>query len=92
MVPVEGHLEQQCNARDASNFGAGIYADHFHLEKLLEFPAAENQAFRAWVEDARTLIIAHLRCLLDLRHAPTADQPTPVIQMDKREIPIRASI
>jgi uncharacterized protein (TIGR00661 family) len=92
MVPVEGHLEQQCNARDASNFGAGIYADHFQLEKLLETPSAENLVFRTWVENARTLIIAHLRSLLDLKHTPTADQQTPVIQMEKRETAISASI
>ena len=35
MVPA--HIEQDCNAYDASLSGAGIVSNDFELERLLEF-------------------------------------------------------
>lgn len=52
MVPVNGHFEQYCNARDAQKSGAGIHSRYFTLEKLLNyipFHGQKNESFRAWV-------------------------------------------
>ena len=52
MVPV--HIEQECNAHDAAQAGAGIFATSFDLSQLLNFIPnyTPNQWFRAWVEEA----------------------------------------
>jgi uncharacterized protein (TIGR00661 family) len=60
MVPVEGHFEQYCNARDAQIIGAGIYSRHFSLEKLVRyipFYGKANGPFRDWVNDAEEKLI-----------------------------------
>jgi uncharacterized protein (TIGR00661 family) len=52
MVPVEGHFEQYCNARDAYRAGAGIYDTRFHLSRLLQYMHVHPEpttAFRHWV-------------------------------------------
>jgi uncharacterized protein (TIGR00661 family) len=52
MVPT--HIEQQCNAYEASQLGAGIAANDFEFEKLFEYlPHYQKQtAFREWVLQA----------------------------------------
>jgi hypothetical protein len=55
MVPVEGHFEQHCNAIDASSVGAGLQADHFAIDQLLDvLPTYTSPAerFRPWVDEA----------------------------------------
>jgi uncharacterized protein (TIGR00661 family) len=54
MVPT--HIEQACNAHEASLAGAGIVADHFDLIALLNtIPEyKQNARFREWVEKAET--------------------------------------
>jgi uncharacterized protein (TIGR00661 family) len=54
MVPVKGHFEQFCNARDAAQHGAGIRADHFDLDALLALSEhyTPPAAFRAWANQA----------------------------------------
>jgi uncharacterized protein (TIGR00661 family) len=37
MIPVQGHYEQSCNARDAFKAGAGIYNETFRLNKFLDY-------------------------------------------------------
>ncbi|HLO83159.1 MAG TPA: glycosyltransferase family protein [Chitinophagaceae bacterium] len=53
MVPVKGHYEQYCNARDASRIGAGIYAEEFDISKMedcfLFYDKKKNESYRAWV-------------------------------------------
>jgi uncharacterized protein (TIGR00661 family) len=51
MVPVPGHFEQYCNARDAHRIGAGTHARHFNLDILQErliTPYASN-SYKNWV-------------------------------------------
>jgi uncharacterized protein (TIGR00661 family) len=57
MVPT--HIEQSCNAYEASLAGAGIVADDFDLDKLLEYiPNYERQmSFRYWVQQASWYIL-----------------------------------
>jgi uncharacterized protein (TIGR00661 family) len=61
MVPA--HIEQECNAFDAINSGAGIAADKFSLLNLLEFlPSYKpNTGFVAWVSKGNFLFINNLQ-------------------------------
>ena len=66
MVPVEGHFEQYCNARDAQVVAAGIYSRHFRLEKLVRyipFHGKTNEPFREWVNDAEKQLIGAILSL-----------------------------
>ena len=56
MVPA--HIEQDCNAFDAASCGAGIVADDFELDRLLEFAGSyvPDERFRSWVESAPYVI------------------------------------
>lgn len=62
MVPVEGHFEQACNARDAEAVGAGVHADRFDLSRLLD--AAQTYTgvpgFRAWVGRAEAVFVEEI--------------------------------
>ncbi|WP_300728033.1 glycosyltransferase family protein [uncultured Bacteroides sp.] len=57
MVPA--HIEQECNAYDAMQNGAGIADTNFDLGRLLEFTAQyrPNQQFRYWVRSASYAIL-----------------------------------
>lgn len=61
MVPT--HIEQRCNAYDASLSGAGIISENFNLDKLLsiaEKPVGHAE-FRHWVRQADWLILREFR-------------------------------
>jgi uncharacterized protein (TIGR00661 family) len=60
MVPVQGHFEQWCNARDGAKAGAGIYADKFELNAIAAFlPFYQNTAasFRKWSQEAPEILL-----------------------------------
>ncbi len=61
MVPT--HIEQACNAHDAMQSGAGMVADRFDLDKLLELSESHvpNLHFRHWVSQAEWLILREFR-------------------------------
>jgi uncharacterized protein (TIGR00661 family) len=52
MVPT--HIEQECNAFEMSEAGAGIMARNFEIEKLIDFIPKynKNTGFRTWVQQA----------------------------------------
>ena len=52
MVPV--HIEQECNAFDATRAGAGIRSDYFDPETLLSYLPIyrPNPVFRSWTQSA----------------------------------------
>ena len=60
MVPT--HIEQDCNAYDAFNSGAGIFSDEFEIQKLIEFIPAykKTNQFRYWVQSSERLFIHEL--------------------------------
>lgn len=62
ILMVPSHIEQEINAFDASRNGAGVYADRFNLDLLLEFCDVfePNPEFRDWVRSAPDLIIREL--------------------------------
>lgn len=68
MVPVQGHFEQFCNARDAAKAGAGIYSDTFNLEKFIAYLSEpkkyQQQQFKTWVDSGNNLFLKHINDLL----------------------------
>ena len=63
MVPVEGHYEQFVNSRDAHNSGAGVYSDHFDIDKLMGFIDTGYEAsmdFKNWADQSEKLIIREI--------------------------------
>jgi uncharacterized protein (TIGR00661 family) len=56
MVPT--HIEQACNAYEASQSGAGVVADDFDFEKLLDYiPSYQKKPnFQEWVQQADWVI------------------------------------
>jgi uncharacterized protein (TIGR00661 family) len=72
MVPVEGHYEQFCNARDAHRSGAGIYSEVFSLSKLmnyLPFHHNDKDGYKQWVACGHDRILAALNALFPGDHA-----------------------
>lgn len=61
MVPT--HIEQACNAFDASQSGAGVVAERFDLDSLLALAGHHpaNPLFRDWVRQADWLILREFR-------------------------------
>jgi uncharacterized protein (TIGR00661 family) len=92
MVPVEGHMEQQCNARDASKFGAGDFAQHFQLEKLFNTSAVDNAVYRAWVERSSKIVMTYIRGMLIGEIGLDDAGQAPVIPMDTKQTEVRASL
>jgi uncharacterized protein (TIGR00661 family) len=60
MVPA--HIEQECNAFDAEQHGAGTASEEFDLDRLLDFAKDyhANDSFRQWEDSASMRIIAIL--------------------------------
>lgn len=73
MVPVKGHFEQWCNARDGAKAGAGIYADGFDLDALLSYlpQHSPQQQFAAWTAETKKLI---LNVLSEVLHQPMEEE------------------
>ena len=61
MVPT--HIEQACNAYDASLAGAGVAAERFDLDLLWSIAGrpVDNSVFRHWVRQADWLILREFR-------------------------------
>ena len=72
MVPT--HIEQACNAYDASLSGAGVVADRFDLDALLHLSETHqpNPSFRHWVKQADWLILREFREDLLLEEMPSS--------------------
>lgn len=73
MVPVKNHFEQWCNARDAAQVGAGIYADHFDLTLLKNFIPLYQSAsaeHKDWIMQAEQVVLNTIHNL-----QPTTSNP-----------------
>lgn len=72
MVPT--HIEQACNAYDASLSGAGAVADRFDLDALLHLSKSHqpNPVFRHWVQQADWLILREFREDLLMEEMPSS--------------------
>ena len=75
MVPT--HIEQACNAHDATLSGAGTVSDSFDLDALLQVSEThqENPVFRHWASQADWLILREFRPDLLLEERPVAFWP-----------------
>ncbi len=72
--PVEGHFEQQCNAREAEACGAGRVGPLFELDRLLDAPMPRREAtphFRAWVRGAGERFVREIEAVARRRPART---------------------
>ena len=58
MVPT--HIEQQCNAVDASLMGSACASVMFDLGRLREISPRDQAAFRQWVAQAEDLIVREI--------------------------------
>lgn len=89
MVPVAGHFEQYCNARDAHRAGAGIHDTRFRLGRFLQylpFHPAQHMSFRYWVNQSGDRIMDALRPLVSqdtMQHMPGF----PVFEMAENALP-----
>ena len=66
VVPVQGHFEQYCNARDTQQTGAGIHSGQFKLEKLQQymgFHQQKNEVFRQWVDKKEPTVLNAIKTL-----------------------------
>lgn len=72
MVPT--HIEQACNAYDASLSGAGAVADRFDLDTLLHLSESHqpDPVFRHWVQQADWLILREFREDLLMEEMPSS--------------------
>jgi uncharacterized protein (TIGR00661 family) len=66
MIPVGGHYEQFCNARDAVKAGAGIYDTEFNIERLLEFiPQYKvSEDYRCWIKGVEQEVLSIIETVL----------------------------
>ena len=72
MVPT--HIEQACNAFDAVHAGAGVIADRFDLDALLQLSQTHQPdlAFSHWVKQADWLILREFRPDLLMEETPAS--------------------
>lgn len=60
MIPVKGHFEQYCNARDAFKAGAGIYDDDFNISRFVQYLPYLKESrknFREWVNSMESRVM-----------------------------------
>lgn len=61
--PNQNHYEQECNAKDAMESGAGIVSKQFNLSAVLENTTDLNhhrESFKDWVNQADHIFLKHL--------------------------------
>ena len=65
MVPA--HVEQECNANEAMNEGAGVVADRFDMDKLRTFSDTHtpDTTFRDWENSAKWMIVSRLEAVVE---------------------------
>lgn len=73
MVPVHGHFEQWCNARDGAKAGAGTFAEDFNLDILLNYLPKHiaRKEFAEWARNADRIL---LKTLGEVLHEPMEEE------------------
>lgn len=68
MVPVKGHFEQFCNAKEGLKSGAGIYSEEFNSSKmenyLLFHRNVTQDVYKRWVDQMETIVLRELESIL----------------------------
>ena len=87
MVPVEGHLEQYCNAVDAARAGLAHRSAVFDLTLLrdlrMRLPNGKGAVYRDWVLSAPDRFLSEIEGLFEaasLESVPSPAQKTPVFR------------
>lgn len=72
MVPVENHVEQELNAKDAERSGIGFHAPDFNLDRLLsdDLRVNDTEGFRRWVARGESIFMKTLHAVT--RHCEPA--------------------
>ena len=83
VIMVPAHIEQDCNAYDASRAGAGIVSDSFNLEALIDFSSSycPNDSFVSWARKSEQRMVAELERVADqhsMRSFPTLTNYYPI--------------
>ena len=78
LIPVGGHYEQFCNARDAVKAGAGIYDTEFRIDRLLDYiPSYRvNECYRKWINGVEPEVLSIIEKVLSplAKPAPSLDE------------------
>lgn len=70
LMMVPSHIEQKCNAYDATRFGAAVESDSFDLGVLLDFADKgfrRDEGFPEWALSAADVIVPELERVTDSR-------------------------
>lgn len=63
LIPVEGHFEQYCNARDAERIGAGIHSKHIDFDpctvQLLQH-SMDGETFKRWTNQFPAILLKEI--------------------------------
>lgn len=84
MVPA--HIEQECNAHEAMQEGAGIAADSFDMDKLLDFSRGytEDVEFRMWENSAKMMIVSRLEAVVEQQRSNIGNERTTLPQFGRK--------
>lgn len=79
LLMVPAHIEQDCNAYDAMQSGAGIASADFDLGRLLDFARTyrPDKAFEQWVRTCDWRIMRRIEAAMTLPHYPLTPAPYP---------------
>jgi uncharacterized protein (TIGR00661 family) len=67
MVPVEGHFEQFCNARDAFKAGAGIFDKRFDINRFITYVSTckpNPDIFRKWLNNSSEMFLSEINTVI----------------------------
>ena len=76
LVPVEGHFEQYCNARDAHKAGAGIFDSGFNIDTFVRYVntcETDPLPFRNWMQHSKTRFLTEINKALDNSYSPSPE-------------------
>lgn len=74
MVPT--HLEQRCNALDASQLGGATMSSSFDLEKLDALSCADAKSFKSWAFRAPDIFVSEIERTVHNKSAQLSSKPT----------------
>ena len=80
LLMVPAHIEQDCNAHDAARCGAGVVAEEFELDRLLDFAIkdyAPDKEFRYWAGSSEWRIMRALEGVMENGYSPEDNLPFP---------------
>jgi uncharacterized protein (TIGR00661 family) len=74
LVPVKGHFEQFCNARDAFKAGAGIFDTAFNLDNFVSYVntcKTDSVPFQTWQKNSTVMFLREIKNILHTSPVPS---------------------